>query len=700
MGKGKAVHVNGLHANKTPSVDRVRVFFTQRPDTADLMKTCGRSPQRDRQVLDLAQGTVTCSFGTVNLRERRLTSLEGFPFFEGMHTLFLQDNFLSSFDHLGTQPGVKELTLDRNCIYDFLGAERLPKLRSLSLEQNPVADWDLFPVMACLAFNPQLLKVNGKVISKQQRQLVQQLDRPVTRIALRQGWILSASPQQEAEVDIPVEEFFFRLDSFVDQLLAQGVPAHLCEINVHHHLKRSYEMLADVRVSATPASPPCSAGPASLHSSRASLSRAVLFEDTPGSASILSRPKWRPTGSRLAGEEAAEARERRRHEREAYNRWARHLDLLPPPAAPHQPAPEPAAPSAPAQSAPPPPLDAGADAGGRGAGRDEAAGLHGVIHPRSLEEPEEPEDEHYPDRPARRAAPGSPAEAAAPGVRGAAAGPELPWRLAGQRDPVRALAQQPPAWGAVPPSRPATAGAARASPPPGGGGHPTAPSPGQAVAARGARAQRSPEPEPDHGGRARPSLSPPAARAGGGGVRLDSSGPLLSSSRSPPPGALRFSPDWLDSVLDSGLGGAPGTVPGRAGGEVGVGSRLPDDEDIAAMLEDIKEAARSSGAREEWSPSPLPPEALREDAARAAHGPMQRLLLAAPDARPPPPAPPPHAAAPALAADSSAVRAARPPPAACGGARGPSTPPGPPPLAAKAPVPRRQASPPSPSLPY
>jgi len=372
MGEGKAVHVNGLHANKTPSVDRVRVFFSQRPDTADLMKTCGRSPQRDRQVSDLAQGTVTCSFGTVNLRERRLTSLEGFPYFEGMHTLFLQDNFLSSFDHLGTQPGVKELTLDRNCIYDFSGAERLPKLRSLSLEQNPVADWDLFPVMACLAFNPQLLKVNGKVISKQQRQLVQQLDRPVTRIALRQGWILSASPQQEAEVDIPVEEFFFRLDSFVDQLLAQGVPAHLCEINVHHHLKRSYEMLADVRVSATPASPPCSAGPASLHSSRASLSRAALFEDTPGSASILSRPKWRPTGSRLAGEEAAEARERRRHEREAYNRWARHLDLLPPPAAPHQPAPEPAAPSAPAQSAPPPPPGRGARAGPQtlaGAGR-------------------------------------------------------------------------------------------------------------------------------------------------------------------------------------------------------------------------------------------------------------------------------------------------------------------------------------------
>lgn len=80
------------------------------------------------------------------------------------------------------------------------GAERLPKLRSLSLEQNPIEEWDLFVVMCCLAVNPQLLKVNGRVVTKQQRQLVLLLDRPVTRIALRQGWILSTDPHKDSAV--------------------------------------------------------------------------------------------------------------------------------------------------------------------------------------------------------------------------------------------------------------------------------------------------------------------------------------------------------------------------------------------------------------------------------------------------------------------------------------------------------------------
>jgi hypothetical protein len=56
------------------------------------------------------------------------------------------------------------------------------------------------------------------------------------------------SAWQTPEVDLPVEEFFFRLEPAVEQLLSQGVPAAYCNINVHHHLRRSYEMLASVRV--------------------------------------------------------------------------------------------------------------------------------------------------------------------------------------------------------------------------------------------------------------------------------------------------------------------------------------------------------------------------------------------------------------------------------------------------------------------
>ncbi|KAJ1485012.1 hypothetical protein T484DRAFT_1795205, partial [Baffinella frigidus] len=183
----------GVASAAAPSLDRIRVFFCPRPEGSLFLEN-----GRERTVSDLAAGTVTSSFGTVNLRERRLTSLEGFPYFEDMHTLFLQDNLLSNFDHLGVQPGCTSITLDRNRICDFTGAERLPKLRSLSLEQNPIEEWDLFVVMCCLAVNPQLLKVNGRVVTKQQRQLVLLLDRPVTRIALRQGWILSTDPHKDS----------------------------------------------------------------------------------------------------------------------------------------------------------------------------------------------------------------------------------------------------------------------------------------------------------------------------------------------------------------------------------------------------------------------------------------------------------------------------------------------------------------------
>lgn len=64
----------------------------------------------------------------VNLRERRLTSLEGFPYFEDMHTLFLQDNLLSNFDHLGVQPGCTSITLDRNRICDFTGTSGIQRV--------------------------------------------------------------------------------------------------------------------------------------------------------------------------------------------------------------------------------------------------------------------------------------------------------------------------------------------------------------------------------------------------------------------------------------------------------------------------------------------------------------------------------------------------------------------------------------------
>ena len=97
------------------------------------------------------------------------------------------------------------------------------------LEGNPLEKKELCNIMACLALNPSLIKVNGKVVTKQvhrtfvlgvkeppvnslqldgvscavsfcaqEKQLVVMLDRPVMRMALQQGWMLSASSVSNA----------------------------------------------------------------------------------------------------------------------------------------------------------------------------------------------------------------------------------------------------------------------------------------------------------------------------------------------------------------------------------------------------------------------------------------------------------------------------------------------------------------------
>jgi hypothetical protein len=49
-------------------------------------------------------------------------------------------------------------------------------------------------------------------------------------------------------VDLPVEEFLFRLEPAVSEVLNQGVPISECTINIHANLKKSYEKLTFVHL--------------------------------------------------------------------------------------------------------------------------------------------------------------------------------------------------------------------------------------------------------------------------------------------------------------------------------------------------------------------------------------------------------------------------------------------------------------------
>ena len=87
------------------------------------------------------------------------------------HSLFTyvwsQDNCLLTLEHLGMQPDLTVLRLERNLIDNFSGVERCPKLKETYLDGNPVEKHRMCNIMACLSMNPGLIKVNGKVLTKQ-----------------------------------------------------------------------------------------------------------------------------------------------------------------------------------------------------------------------------------------------------------------------------------------------------------------------------------------------------------------------------------------------------------------------------------------------------------------------------------------------------------------------------------------------------
>jgi hypothetical protein len=245
---------------KLPSItfDDIRVIFSE-PTKIDQV-----SKRKEKKISDLPTGSVTLSFGSLNLRERKLTSLEGLEIFPELKTLYLQDNCLTDLRYLN-QPNLESLHAERNSIRDFAGCRRHPKLRSVHLEGNFVESSDLFPLMCCLSLNTELMRVNGQIVSKSERELISMLDRPALHVALQQvlscniycgvfisdslqeqGWMISTQCNKNAALDISADEFFFRLEPSIEQLRQQHEPITDANFDVFFHLKRSYERLAGI----------------------------------------------------------------------------------------------------------------------------------------------------------------------------------------------------------------------------------------------------------------------------------------------------------------------------------------------------------------------------------------------------------------------------------------------------------------------
>jgi hypothetical protein len=160
------------------ALEKIRVFLKDSPAVS-------ANKRKEKRISDLPVGAVTLSFGSLNLRERKLSSLEGLETLPELKALYIQDNILKDLRYL-SQPALELLQVERNDICNFAGCQRQPKLRSVHFEGNPVENCDLFSLACCISLNPELMKVNGQIVSKNEREMISVLDRPALQIALQQ----------------------------------------------------------------------------------------------------------------------------------------------------------------------------------------------------------------------------------------------------------------------------------------------------------------------------------------------------------------------------------------------------------------------------------------------------------------------------------------------------------------------------------
>lgn len=158
--------------------DSIRVEFRRYDDKSEIVRHGGI-------LSDLSSGTLGLSFGALNLRGRKLSSLDGLPCMHDLNILYAQDNCLQNLKTL-FQPNMHSLYLQRNYIRNFINSIRQPRLQCIHLDGNPVQNIEFFQIMCCLALNPNLKRINGKSVSKSERCIINLLDRPSLVLAIQQ----------------------------------------------------------------------------------------------------------------------------------------------------------------------------------------------------------------------------------------------------------------------------------------------------------------------------------------------------------------------------------------------------------------------------------------------------------------------------------------------------------------------------------
>jgi hypothetical protein len=107
----------------------------------------------------------------VQIVDKKIQSLMDIsPIPKRCSSLYLQQNQICNFLGLPDLPRITRIILDGNPVHSFEGCRRLPTLRFLSLRNTPISRNKYLKLMALVAFNGQLLKVNDEPIPLETRE--------------------------------------------------------------------------------------------------------------------------------------------------------------------------------------------------------------------------------------------------------------------------------------------------------------------------------------------------------------------------------------------------------------------------------------------------------------------------------------------------------------------------------------------------
>ncbi|KAH0786675.1 hypothetical protein GPJ56_009418 [Histomonas meleagridis] len=161
------------------------------------------------------------SSGVLDLSGVPIQSLESLGCQKTLSELRLNHSSIDSFHSLPPQPNLKTIIADSSKIESLAGLENQPRLSKISFLKTPISKTENFRISALLVIGPRLSSINGKPVSKSERQMAESYP-PIAKHLVISGWVTQYPPPSALDFHYLAEHFDISADD--DQFISTLAP--------------------------------------------------------------------------------------------------------------------------------------------------------------------------------------------------------------------------------------------------------------------------------------------------------------------------------------------------------------------------------------------------------------------------------------------------------------------------------------------